>query len=101
MALGFQTMAFGPIDLWHISLSVEMAFQAMARPATLARTWSFGKKQRLGRGGTEREPDALETCSTHVRRRQGRALLPVCTCKGGNKEEARVVGCLHAGILGQ
>lgn len=29
------------------------------------------------------------------------APLPVCACEGGNMEEARVVGCLHAGTLGQ
>ena len=80
---------------------VEMVDEIRAGPATVMRTRYFGKEQRLEAGGTEREPDALETCSTHVRRRQGRALLPVCTCKGGNREEARVVGCLHAGILGQ
>lgn len=49
-----------------------MADEATAGPVTVARTRSFGKEQSLGRGGTEREPDALETCITHVRRRQGK-----------------------------
>ena len=27
--------------------------------------------------------------------------MPVCACEGGNREEAVVAGCLHAGNLGQ
>ena len=29
------------------------------------------------------------------------APMPVCACEGGNREEAVVAGCLHAGNLGQ
>ena len=49
---------------------MEIADEPRAGPMTVVRTRFFGKEQRLGTGGTERELDVLETCSTHVRRRQ-------------------------------
>lgn len=51
---------------------METVEEARAGWVKVESSRSIGKEQRLGRGGTEREPDALEMCITHVRRRQGK-----------------------------
>ena len=48
-------------------LDCRMEDVARTGPGIVKRAISFGERQRLGGGGPERKPAALETCSTHAR----------------------------------
>lgn len=67
--VGLLTTARGPLSLWDMHQAVEMVDKARAGPRIVKRLRSFGKGQRLAEGGIEQEPAALETCSTHGRRK--------------------------------